>query len=1076
MLVEGSEGILQASDDVGRMLFQSAAGIEHLGQALKELEAEADQLWGTRKSASRVFHQAQADFDAARRELNQAQLRAREWKEKHDALADTDRALNEASQQLTDIQQQKSRLERIRRVRPLLLALDAALSEQRQLTIAGLPVLLPENAARIHQQASQQSVLALADSQRLSASLSALAQKLEGIVIDREVLGLAAEITALNDERLRFHDHPAQLQKHQTALRERWISASKLAQELGWSGDEESALTRQLPPAALREQIRTLIRQHPGIRQERESTKQKLASLKQQISQWQQQIQALQARNLDNRLPALLDQARKLGDSDKTLSDFRAQIASLDQSIDQARAQMGQWQHPVESLQAMLVPELAQVQRLIDQQHEDEGRLRAAEKNLTDRSRDMQQREQALQQLVRHHQPVSREQLLQARTTRDQQWQRIKADPATLPAEAPGLESRIREADELADARLERAQHEAQRQADADQLDRLRLEAAAIQTEIETIRHQISQRQQDWEAQATACGLPLLPLAMAPAWLRLREQALAAHQQKIQATLACNHHQARVEHIRQMLIEHLHAGSSIAGDSCTRADSGTDGDSSTGAGSNTGGGPSIGAGTGADTGAGTGTITITSSSSTLEEAILLASERTAEANRIRGQIDTLSRQVDEASQQLPLAQSAHQAAEQQWQRWQEGWLDRLKQMNQADDTPVERIETQLGLMQALDTTLEEMAVIRRERIAPLQADLDGWEADARMLAARLMPDGPPASATDVALALHQRLEAARQQEAEAARLGQQQQEQQQALDQAQRKQQEIEATLQPLMEQAGTTDMQALAQAIERSGQRHQVEQKITQHQQQLMQAADGLSIDQLREEAADIDPDQLHARLDSLDHESSQLVTMIRQLSTQQGQQKSDFDALNGHDLAARAAGRQQEAVTRMADAAERYLRLKTAARLLAWSIEKFRETRQGPMLAKASALFSELTLGRFSRLVVDTDEQDKPRLQGIRDNGQPVDVSGLSEGTRDQLYLALRLAALECQSGDGRRLPLIADDLFINFDDERTCAGLRVLAQVSRNRQIIFLTHHAHLVPLARQVLGEQLDVIEL
>ena len=227
---------------------------------------------------------------------------------------------------------------------------------------------------------------------------------------------------------------------------------------------------------------------------------------------------------------------------------------------------------------------------------------------------------------------------------------------------------------------------------------------------------------------------------MAPAWLRLREQALAAHQQKIQATLACNHHQERVEHVRQMLIEHLHAGSSIAGDSCIRADSGTDGDSSTGPVSSTGSYPGIGAGSG----------TITSSSSTLEEAILLAGERTAEANRIRGQIDTLSRQVDEASQQLPLAQSAHQAAEQQWQRWQEGWLDLLKQMERAEDTPVERIETQLGLMQALDTTLNEMAVIRRDRISPLQADLDGWDADARMLAARLMPDGAPASAADVA--------------------------------------------------------------------------------------------------------------------------------------------------------------------------------------------------------------------------------------------------------------------------------------------------------------------------------------
>lgn len=54
------------------------------------------------------------------------------------------------------------------------------------------------------------------------------------------------------------------------------------------------------------------------------------------------------------------------------------------------------------------------------------------------------------------------------------------------------------------------------------------------------------------------------------------------------------------------------------------------------------------------------------------------------------------------------------------------------------------------------------------------------------------------------------------------------------------------------------------------------------------------------------------------------------------------------------------------MADAAERYLKLHTAARLLRWSMEKFRETRQGPMLAKASVTFNTLTLGSFERLLV--------------------------------------------------------------------------------------------------------------
>jgi uncharacterized protein YhaN len=59
---------------------------------------------------------------------------------------------------------------------------------------------------------------------------------------------------------------------------------------------------------------------------------------------------------------------------------------------------------------------------------------------------------------------------------------------------------------------------------------------------------------------------------------------------------------------------------------------------------------------------------------------------------------------------------------------------------------------------------------------------------------------------------------------------------------------------------------------------------------------------------------------------------------------------------------------------------------------------------------------------------------------------------------------------------MPLIADDLFINFDDRRTAAGLRVLGELSRSMQVIFLTHHDHLVPLAKEVLGSDLSVVEL
>jgi uncharacterized protein YhaN len=98
---------------------------------------------------------------------------------------------------------------------------------------------------------------------------------------------------------------------------------------------------------------------------------------------------------------------------------------------------------------------------------------------------------------------------------------------------------------------------------------------------------------------------------------------------------------------------------------------------------------------------------------------------------------------------------------------------------------------------------------------------------------------------------------------------------------------------------------------------------------------------------------------------------------------------------------------------------------------------------------------------------------------------VEQMSEGTRDQLYLALRLAALDQQLGRAEPLPLIVDDLFINFDDRRSAAGFEALAEIAQKTQVIFFTHHRHLVDLAQktlpreqwslQVLGETTGAIQ-
>ena len=1025
-LVEGSESILQASDDIGRMLFQAAAGIEHLGDALKTLQQEADSLWAPRKSGNRIFYQQQDAYEDARRTLGQAQLRTRDWKESHDALMNVQHQLEEARNKHAEIQQHIHRLERIRRVQPLLRDAEAARQRQEALQASGMPPLLPDNARQIFEQASRQSALVQAEMMRLQTALSELDQALAAITLDAPVLARADEITRLDEARVQCQDHPARLQRHQEKLQTLQARVKALASELGWPAEDEAAVARRLPAPAWCEQMAQLIRRHQALRPAVEKARHERDAQAQNLSQWQAQLQSLASEGIDPALSDLLERARRLGDPDTQSDALASERQRLDAALEATLAGMGPWRQPIDRLQAMLVPETSRVDALRVQQHDDGRALQARQEALQKKIQDIQQQEQALLQLVRHHQPVSREDVAQARQQRDDDWQAIKADPATLPARAGAFEARMHEADTLADARLERAQHEADRQSYANQLEKLKLERTGIESDIQAIETRMARRLADWQAQAAACGLPDLPLDAAPTWLKRHQDALEllARRQTAEHQLQALHQ--RVEALRQALTDRL------ALPATTR----------------------------------------------LDDALRQARERLETAQRIAGQRSTLETQIQDAQRRLVPLQTTLTQAESQWQEWQQAWQAALAEADHEDTLPVEQLETRLARMQDIQTLLAQMDSLRADEIEPLQSALDSWIRHARTLADQLMPDAPAdMSVQDMALTLAGRLKATRQDEAEHHRLQQQQARDRQALEAARQQQIQVDALLQPLRVAAGIDDLALLGPAIARSEERQQIEHEIRRIETALREAGDGQPLESLRTEAASIEPDQLQVELNRLGTEARQIVEDISRLGAQHGQLKAAFDALNGSDAAARAATRMQEAAAGMAEAAERYLRLKTAARLLQWSMERFRQTRQGPMLARASEIFQALTLGSFSRLLVDADSHDSPRLVSIRTDGnKPVEVPGLSEGTRDQLYLALRLAALDQQASQGSRMPLIADDLFINFDDRRTEAGLQVLGELSRRMQVILLTHHDHLVPLARQVLGDGLNVIEL
>ena len=177
----------------------------------------------------------------------------------------------------------------------------------------------------------------------------------------------------------------------------------------------------------------------------------------------------------------------------------------------------------------------------------------------------------------------------------------------------------------------------------------------------------------------------------------------------------------------------------------------------------------------------------------------------------------------------------------------------------------------------------------------------------------------------------------------------------------------------------------------------------------------------------------------------------------------------MDGSAAAADAGENAQRLLDAMRSDVEQFARLRLAVIVLRTAIEEYRKKNQGPIVERASELFSELTLGSFERIQADTNDQGDRVLVGFRPGEtRSVPVHGMSDGTADQLYLAIRLASLEQYLQDHEPIPFIVDDILIKFDDDRAVAALKALARLSEKTQVIYFTHHQHIVDLA----GENLD----
>jgi uncharacterized protein YhaN len=133
----------------------------------------------------------------------------------------------------------------------------------------------------------------------------------------------------------------------------------------------------------------------------------------------------------------------------------------------------------------------------------------------------------------------------------------------------------------------------------------------------------------------------------------------------------------------------------------------------------------------------------------------------------------------------------------------------------------------------------------------------------------------------------------------------------------------------------------------------------------------------------------------------------------------------------------------------------------LLAGTLARYERERQPQVVARAAELFSTVTAGRYVGLVARGAAGARaPGIDALGADGSRVDCASLSRGTAEQLYLCLRLAYATTFAERGVALPIVLDDVLVNFDPDRARAVAGIVAEVARTHQVLAFTCHPHVV----------------
>ena len=1098
-LVHGGKAIVSGHGDLAQALFAAASGGRQLDVLRNQLEETAAELFKERASKPAINVGVKEAGDLERR-IREASLAPTEWTQTREELDRLEKRREEITSELNDLDATIKQRERFRDALPSIAKRREAMAELERLH--DVPLLSDDfserrSSALAAQQNLQQQI------ERDEAEVEKRRAEFSEMNVSDELLSHAATIRELRDDVRRIRDLRSSFGDRTRQIEQLRKAATACLRELKWADSDE--LPESMRPST------SLNRRLDQLRGEFQTLQEKQRGLADRDADQQAALAQARKRLADAppvadfaELKRVVEVARQAGPLENQRDDALAEQRRATAKLDSDLAGLTLWSGTVDELEHLAMPldetldrfeqDFAEVEDSIAEQRREAARL----------DKEIAADQAKLSRLTSDREVPTEQSLTTARELRDLGWQLIarrlsdsdesegdkltskeaayvaEASPESA-AETPGdlataYEQAVRRADEIGDQLRREATLVVEALTLRGSIAELQRSREALVVASAEAEQQLADLTANWREQWTPLGIePLSPREMKE-WTRRRQGLL-------ERAAVARQSSAKVDQFDQQIVQQCRQLTAALTKDASALDTrdrlaGVDE-------RGTSDEPPVGDRSGPDAVGSlhstTGTQIASETGRSLTELVRQAEAELAARVEVQNSHNRLQEAVEKEQAALQKLERERSATERESADWNAQWLSVVEELGTGADVTPEDAVDRLRLIGDWFSAQDQIAALNvEEDKAREQSDAFDQRATALVerLAFDLLPQAGHAD-TDLTAAIEE-LDSRRESNQKLAvkRDGAQNdlQSRETALDEARREFTATSSMLQVLCDEAHVDSVDLLANAEEQTRTKRRVNERLAEASELLAGFSGGRSLDEFAEAAAEFTQEQLEAEIGERTGRRTELQTELNELLGRRGELTEKLSGWTGDSVAAQANEDRESVLAELRNNSEEYARLAVISELLKQTGERYREKHHGPVLGRASELFCELTCGAFSGIQTDYDDKGTPIIVGMRSSRadsdvdasiERVDVSGMSEGTCDQLYLALRLASLDEYLSQHEAVPLLIDDLLIRFDDARSAAALRVFEEVSQHTQVIVFTHHEHVVELAEKTL---------